>query len=176
MTTSDRVSSTNRSEPNLLGIYLNDHLAVATGEVELARRLVESQSGSSIGDTLERLATEIRQDRAALIDIMAAIGVPVRHVKSYLAWVAEKMGRLKLNGYVLRRSPLSGLVELEALRLGAEGRAAAWRTLRGLADHDRRLDAGRLDELLARAHRQIGTLEELGARTATEIFDQRRRP
>lgn len=106
-------------------------------------------------------------------DVMAAADVPVRRWKSYAAWAVEKAGRLKLNGRVLRRSPLSSLVELEALRLGVEGKAAAWRTLRQLADHDRRLDAGRLDELLARARRQLDTLEELRVRTAAGIFNRR---
>ena len=36
-------------------------------------------------------------------------------------WVAEKAGRLKLNGSLLTYSPLSRLVELEGLSLGVEG-------------------------------------------------------
>jgi hypothetical protein len=60
-------------------------------------------------------------------------------------------GRLKFNGRLLARSPLSDLEELELLLLGVEGKAAGWRTLRTLADTDTRLDAGRLDELISRA-------------------------
>jgi hypothetical protein len=41
------------------------------------------------------------------------------------------------------RSPLSDLEELELLRLGVEGKAAGWRTLRTQADTDARLDAVR---------------------------------
>jgi len=178
MATSDHArgsgTGTARSEPDLLGIYLNDHLAGATGGIELVRRAARSQRGSGAGEVLERLTAEIVNDRVALLDMMAALDVPVRRVKSYLAWVAEKVGRLKLNGYVLSRSPLSLLVELEALRLGVEGKAAAWRTLRELADHDRRLDAERLDELLARARQQSDTLEELRVRMANAIFNSRR--
>jgi hypothetical protein len=74
---------------------------------------------------LNRLAAEIAEDRATLLEIMAGVGVPVRHVKSHAAWAAEKAGGLKLNGHVLHRSPLSGLVELEALRLGVQGKAVA---------------------------------------------------
>lgn len=178
MATSDRTrgSATGRvhSEPDLLGIYLNDHFAGATGGIELVRRAARSQRGSGTGEVLERLTAEIVNDRVALLDMMTALDVPVQRVKPYLAWAAEKVGRLKLNGYVLSRSPLSLLVELEALRLGVEGKAAAWRTLRELADHDRRLDAGRLDDLLARARQQGDTLEELRVHTANAIFNQRR--
>jgi hypothetical protein len=62
----------------------------------------------------------------------------------------EGAARLKLNGYLLTRSPLSSLEELEMLRLGVEGKATGWRTLRMLADRDKRLDPGRLDELISR--------------------------
>ena len=47
------------------------------------------------------------------------------------------------------------------LRLGVEGKAAGWRTLRTLADTDTRLDPGRLDELISRARRQADVLEDL---------------
>jgi hypothetical protein len=40
-------------------------------------------------------------------------------------------GGLKLNGSLWSRSPLSGVAELEILRLDVEGKAAAWRTLCG---------------------------------------------
>lgn len=160
--------------PDLLGIYLNDHFAGVTGEVELVRRAARSQRGSDTGDALGRLTAQLVDDRTALLDMMTALDVPVRRMKAHLAWVAEKLGRLKLNGYLLRPSPLSLLVELEALRLAVEGKAVAWRTLRNLADDDPRLDPGRLDELLARARRQVDTLEELRVRAAKAIFNQRR--
>lgn len=163
-------TSTERSEPDLLGIYLNDHLAGATGGVELARRAAGAHRGSAISDALKRLAAEIVEDRAVLLGMMTALGVPVRHYKSYAAWAAEKVGRLKLNGQIRGRSPLSSVVELEALRLAVEGKAAGWRTLRELAEHDGRLDAGRLDGLLARARQQANTLEELRVGKAAEVF------
>jgi hypothetical protein len=70
---------------------------------------------------------------------------------------------------VTGRSPLSSLVELEVLRLGVEGKAAGWRTLRSQADRDSRLDSVRLDELIARARAQAVVLEELRVRAADEI-------
>ena len=75
---------------------------------------------------MRRLATEVAQDRAALEDIMGALGIPVRGYKVCAAWIGERAARLKLNGYLLARSRLSGLEELERLRLGGEGKAAGW--------------------------------------------------
>jgi hypothetical protein len=82
----------------------------------------------------------------------------------------EGAARLKLNGYLLTRSPLSSLEELEMLRLGVEGKATGWRTLRMLADRDKRLDPGRLDELISRARRQADLLEDLRVRAADQVI------
>ncbi len=163
-----------RSEPRVLGIYLNDHLAGATAGSELARRVAKSNHGEGKADVLERIAAEIAQDRRTLMDIMAALGIPVRAYKIGAAWLGEKAGRLKFNGYLLARSPLSTLEELEMLRLGVEGKAACWRTLRVLAQTDTRLDSGELDELIARARRQADLLEELRVGAANRIINLER--
>jgi hypothetical protein len=153
----------------VLGIYLNDHLAGATAGTELAHRVARTHRAQGHGQ-LKRLAAEVAQDRAALIAMMKALGIPIRAYKVYAAWVGEKAGRVKFNGRLLARSPLSDLEELELLRLGVEGKAAGWRTLRTLADTDRRLDPGHLDELMSRARRQADLLEELRVRAAEQVI------
>jgi hypothetical protein len=158
---------TDRDKETLLGIYLNDHLAGSTAGVELVRRLAATE-GEWSGGVLRRLAEEVAEDRESLVRIMAALGIPVRQYKVLAGWVTEKVGRLKLNGRLLTRSPLSRLVELEAMRLGVEGKAAAWRTLRARAEHDKRLDAVQLKGLLDRALRQSETLENFRMRAAVE--------
>jgi hypothetical protein len=156
--------------PELLGIYLNDHLAGATAGVELAHRMARSHTGPGAGSTLQRLAAEIAQDRSELRDMMAGLGVPARSYKVCAAWLGEKAGRLKFNGRLRTRSPLSNLEELEMLRLGVEGKAAGWRTLRVLADSEDRLDGARLDGLMSRARRQADLLEELRVQAADELI------
>lgn len=155
---------------DLLGIYLNDHLAGATAGVDLFHRAAGAHQGSAVGTTLEQLAAEVAEDRGSLREMMTVLGIPVRRYKLYAAWAAEKVGRLKLNGSLLERSPLSTVVELEGMRLGVEGKAAGWRTLRTVADRDGRLDAQRLDALLARARQQADILEELRISAAAEVF------
>ena len=162
------VSTTARQ--TLLGIYLNDHLAGATGGLELVRRSAAAHRGSPAGATLSRLAAEIEQDRESLQEVMVSLRVPVRHYKVYSAWAAEKVGRLKLNGRLLERSPLSSLIELEALRLGVEGKVSLWRTLREVAASEPRLDVAYLDRLLDRATDQVGTLESLRLQASAEVF------
>jgi hypothetical protein len=162
-------TATANSGQKALGVYLNDHLAGATGGAELARRMAAPRRPPA-QRALQGLAYEIAEDRAVLLEIMAALGIPVRGYKVYAGWIGEKAGRLKLNGHLLTRSPLSSLEELEVLRLGVEGKAAGWRTLRVLADRDSRLDSRRLDELISRARSQAELLEELRVQAASELI------
>ncbi|MCO5985393.1 hypothetical protein NE235_04650 [Actinoallomurus spadix] len=155
---------------NLLGIYLNDHLAGATAGVELARRAVGAHKGRKGEETFRRLAEEIAEDRDALLRIMRALGVPVQQYKVCAGWIGEKIGRLKPNGHLTSRSPLSDLVELDAMRLGIEGKASGWRSLRAVAGHDDRLSGEDLDELLDRARRQAETVEELRTEITGALF------
>jgi len=156
--------------PGMLGIYLNDHLAGATAGMELARRMTVWYPVPGQQTTLERLADEIAQDRRSLLGLMAVLEVPVRRYKVGVAWAAEKAARLKWNGSLVSRSPLSNLEELEMLRLGVEGKAAGWRTLRELAKVDSRLKPGTLDVLLARASEQASLLEELRVQAAAQLM------
>ena len=174
MARADTARDSGQSEVSMLGIYLNDHLAGATAGTELAHRMARSRGDGQAARTLRRLAAEITQDRAALLDIMAALGIKVRRYKVGAAWIAEKAGRLKSNGRLLARSPLSNLEELEMLRLGVEGKAAGWRTLRTLAGTDTRLDPGRLDELIARARQQADLLEDLRVGAADQVIGHSR--
>lgn len=151
---------------DLLGIYLNDHLAGATGGVYLARRAALRHRRDP--NTLRRLSEEVEEDRDALVRIMGVLDVPVRRYKTAAGWLAERVGRFKSNGRFIARSPLSDVLELEALRLGVEGKAAGWRLLRRLADDDDRLDAVELDKLIDRAHHQAQTLQDLHLQAAAD--------
>ena len=166
-------SRTGKDGSALLGIYLNDHLAGSTAGLELLRRLVRTHRGTQEGVALGRLEAEVTADRDVLREIMRGLGVDEQRYKLYTAWVAEKAGRLKANGYLLRRSPLSGVVELETMMLGVRGKAAMWRVLREHASDEPRLDAARLEELLGRADRQADELDELRLGRAAAAFRRR---
>ncbi|WP_053846445.1 hypothetical protein [Streptomyces sp. NRRL B-24085] len=176
MNTTTRTSIDGPTRRKRLVIYLNDHLAGATAGVELARRMTQEHHGTAYGESLENLRKEISQDRQALVRLLADLDVPVRRYKTYGAWLGEKAARLKPNGRLLRRSGLALLIELEALRLGAQGKASLWRGLLAASAQDARLDADRLEELLRRAARQIKTLDSLHARAATELLFPAMRP
>jgi hypothetical protein len=142
---------------SLIAVYLNDHLAGATGAVELARRAAREREGTELGTFLAGLRAEIVADRRALRRVIDAAGVRISVGKVALAWGAEKAGRLKLNGRLVHPSPLSPLVELEALATGIHGKRQLWRALR--AQRPPGTEAVDLDELVARAERQLDAVE-----------------
>lgn len=152
-----------------LSVYLNDHLAGATGGLELARRLARTQEGERARE-LHRLADEIAEDRSNLVEVMRKLHVPTQMYKVAGGWLSEKVARAKLGGRVWARSPLSTVLELETMMLGVEGKAAAWRALRVMAERDNRVDAGQMDYLLSRAERQTAALEKMRAQAADEAF------
>src|SRR5438046_954880 len=100
---------------DLLPIYLNDHLAAATAGVDLAKRAAGANAGNEYGDYLHGFAAEAEAHRNQLEDVMARLDVTRDPLKVGAGWLGEKLGRLKLNGRLLEYSPLSRVVEFEAL-------------------------------------------------------------
>ncbi|HEX3593115.1 MAG TPA: hypothetical protein VHV74_26105 [Pseudonocardiaceae bacterium] len=158
------------SDSDLLASYLNDHLTGATGGMELARRLADAHPSGEDSARLRQLAHDVAEDRAALIGILERLDITVDQVKVAMGWIGEKLARLKLNGYLFSRSPLSTVIELEGMRLGVEGKASGWRTLRSVAEHDERLETAELDRLIERAADQIETLEALRVNAVRQVF------
>lgn len=151
-----------------LSIYLNDHLAGATAGVELARRAQRSNAGTPLGDVLERLADEIDADRDTLIEIMDRLGAGRDRVKVYGAWAAEKVGRLKPNGHLKTRSPLSTMIELEGLHLGVTGKIELWRALRHTVGNQ--LSGVDFDALIKRGESQRRRVEQQRLKAAEQVM------
>jgi hypothetical protein len=151
-----------------LPIYLNDHLSASTFALELAGRAARENRGSELGDFLAGLRLDIESDRRTLEEIMASLGVETDRFKRPAAWIAEKLGRLKLNGELFRRSPLSPTVELELLSLGIEGKRLLWLAL-GQTQGDR-IGATRLTQLVARAEEQRTGVERHRLQTARQAL------
>jgi hypothetical protein len=138
-------------------IYLNDHLAGSTVGLELVKRIASQYEDSELGTFAGGLVAEIDADREELKRIMEELDAPKDVPKVAVAWIAEKAGRLKLNGELFDRSPLSPVVELEALSLGIEGKRSLWIALKEtLGDV---IGVERLDRLIARAEEQRAGVE-----------------
>jgi hypothetical protein len=156
--------------PELLGIYCNDHLASATGGIELVSRMLGVHTGDRYEEPLEQLLAELRDEKASYLRIMSALGVPVRQYKQLGVWVAEKITRGKLNGRLLSRSPLSDLVEFEFLASGVRAKRSGFETLRIAAEVDPRLPKAELDRLIDQAERQYEWLTRTRREVAADVF------
>jgi hypothetical protein len=159
--------------PDLLGIYCNDHLAAATGGIELVGRMVGRHRGTEHEQPLEQLLDELREERAGLRSTMAALALPVREYKQLGSWIAEKLSRGKLNGRLLSRSPLSDLIEFEFIATAVLAKRAGFETLRALAEVDRRVDAELFRRLIDQADRQHEWLAEVRRQVAASVFGGR---
>ncbi|MGH2955628.1 MAG: hypothetical protein ACRDL6_01345 [Solirubrobacterales bacterium] len=155
----------------LLQTYLRDHMAGARAGVELARRAAGSNRDSEYGAALAELSDEIEGDRRTLAELMDRLGVHGNPVKEVGGVLAERLGRLKLNGRLLGYSPLSRLLEIEGLAIGVSGKLELWRSLRAALDSGAALEGIDLDRLIERAESQRARLESLHERAARDALD-----
>ncbi len=144
----------------LLGIYLNDHLAGSSSGVELAKKISEENSGTRYGSFLAELAREIDQDRATLVELMERLNIERSGVKQAAGWITEKLTRVKFSDRLTGSADLKRLLEFETLSLGIEGKQALWRSLRQVSDRYPELAATDFDALAKRADDQRARLEE----------------
>ena len=155
---------------DLLGVYCNDHLAAATGGIELVGRMLGVHRGTPYEARLEQLLDELREERAGVRSSMTALGLPVRQYKQVGSWIGEKLARVKFNGHLLSRSPLSDLVEFEFIATAVLAKRAGFETMREIAAVDSRLDAELLDRLIAQADDQHDWLADVRREVAARVF------
>ena len=165
---SDRISE------QLLGLYLSDHLSGATAGADRAERLAASAIDTPVYARLSETAEEIRLERAFLQQIIDDLGLPRRGYRQAVAWAGEHLGRLKGNGRVLARSPLTLVLEAELMRSAVIGKLGVWQTLGELAE-ELGLDPEIFAELGARAQQQAAVFGEVHEYARERAFREDRR-
>jgi UDP-glucose 4-epimerase len=117
---------------------MGDHLTVMRGARSLVGRMLESGRHDAAAGLLERIAAELDAGSRTLSGFLRLLGASPPRSKLLAATIAERVGRAKLNGRIAENSPLSGLLELEALGAALSLVAAGWRSLRsaGIAVDD----------------------------------------
>lgn len=148
--------------------YLQHHWVGSTAGAAAFRRVGRNHRDPDAAAEIRDLAGEVAADREALREIMRSVGVQPSVIGTAGARVGELLGRLKPNGHVFTRAPLTDVIELETLRLAVTGKKAGFEVLRAAADDDHRLDPYALDRLLERADEHVRTLERLHVRVSRE--------
>ncbi len=154
----------------LLGVYLNDHLAGSTAGLELAEKLRDNNQGTELGKVMAALHHDIDQDRAALEELMARLELERHPVKAAAGWMLERLSRLRLNPVLTGSADLTRLLETEALSLGIEGKLRMWAALKEASVRDQRLAGTDYDRLIERASSQRRTLEPHRLAAALQSF------
>ncbi len=152
----------------LLAIYLRDHRAGAAAGIRAAERL-RDHGDPPFRQPMTVLAREIAEDRDDLDRIMSDLGVTPSRLKAALAAAGSQLGRLKLNGRLARRAPLSDVLELEALGAGVMAKRDLWLALGVVEPTIPELDADRLVRLQQRAVDQLARIGELHSAAAAAL-------
>lgn len=139
-------------------IYLNDHWAGAGAGAALAKRLARHNRDTIWSDRLASLANEVESDEHTLQAIRQALGVSGGRIKRAAALGMERFSALKPNGRSFAYSPLSRVVESEAMMAGISGKHRLWASLRAACADDPRLSGFDLAGLEQRAERQLEVL------------------
>src|SRR3954471_11550214 len=160
------MTTTTAEREKFLRIYLEDHVAGATAGSHRAARLAEAEAGSADGPVLATFATDVATDLDALVALMEAIGIQPSKLKAGLASVGETLGTSKPNGRLAERSPLSTIVELEAMQMAVRGKRSLWETLLDAMPATTGIDIG---ALITRADDQLALLSDVHAR-AQNVF------
>ncbi|MCA1701074.1 MAG: hypothetical protein LC790_20120 [Actinobacteria bacterium] len=124
-----------------------------------AGRAWGANQGTELGSFLEQLTEDLDYDRNTLKDLMGRLDIRTDQLKLAASWLFEKAGRLKLNGSLTEYSPLSRLVELEALTTGVSGKLSLWQMLSQVQDEPILVELDH-HRFIERAQAQLSGLEQ----------------
>lgn len=157
-------------------IYLDDHVALMVAEVELISRCRRSNGVTPLGNFLQQLENEVQAQKTVVSDVIHRLGGKVTiegRLKQGAAWVAEKVGRLKVNDSLLKYSELSRVIELETMAAAALERTVLWDTLGTVADNDSRLDGISFSFFRDQSQQHLDELNSRRQFAAAEAFARR---
>lgn len=148
---------------SLLGVYLNDHLAGSVAGSQRFQRLAETLRRTPVGADIARIAEEVTAEREELRSIIEQLSLRDQNLpKQALAWLGERLARVKAGSGQVAASTTRALLEVELLRSALVGKLGVWQTLEEIGG-GLGLDAARMRELRAQTERQQATMDEVHA-------------
>nr|WP_294694064.1 hypothetical protein [uncultured Friedmanniella sp.] len=146
--------------PTPFAVLLRNHQAGGRAALDLFARAAKGQRERPYAAELERLGEEAREDLDFNERVMRRLGVSPSPVQVAALRLGERGGRLKPNGRLLRRAPLSDVVELEGLIVSVHIKIAGWQAAQvaGVLEQG---ELAELDRLLSRAQTQADRLTEM---------------
>lgn len=157
-------------EFEMLATYLDDHRAGAAAGRALSRRMARENSDTGWAERLAGLAEDIEVDDRTLGELRRVLGIRGGLVKRVLARAAAGAARLKLNRFIVGYSPLSRVLEAEAMMAGVVAKKCLWAAMRsrvGIGGQTAQFDFVSLE---TRARDQIRLLTEYHEAAAKAAF------
>jgi hypothetical protein len=168
-----RLSFVNATAPlstKHLGTYLNDHLAGSVAALELIEYVAKKFPDSNLEEFFVELHADVSADQEVLRDLLNTFGEKESTVRKAGAWLAEKLGRVKL-GISENEVAGAGVLEaLEAMVLGITGKGLLWRALSAASQTTPQLAGPDYAELEQRAVAQRNRVEEKRIAAARKAF------
>jgi hypothetical protein len=146
--------------PTPFAVLLRNHQAGGRAAVDLFARAAAAQRNRPYGPQLDQLARQAREDLNFNERVMRRLGVAPSRSQVAALRLGERIGRLKPNGHVLRRAPLSDVVELEALIATVHIKIAGWQAAQ-VAEVLDEAELAELEGLLERAQAQADALTQM---------------
>ncbi|MGB3185966.1 MAG: hypothetical protein WBG36_15215 [Ornithinimicrobium sp.] len=136
-------------EHDLLSIYLADHRAIFSG-VEKRLDQMRGYTELPFAHEIDQMHRDVMTEMIWLEAFCKRGEVPRGRIKQGATRLAERLGRLKLNGTIRSTSALSPMLEIELLTAAVTTKIRLWETLSTLPTSTQ--DGIDLGELLDQAH------------------------
>lgn len=162
-----------RIDHGLLNRYLSDHLTGSSAGAARIGRMAADFVDTPVFAALSSLDEEIRAERSYLQQLIDDLGMRQMRHRQAVAVAGEHIGRLKSNGRVLSRSPMTLLLEVELMRSAVVGKRGGWQTLADNAE-ELGLDPDVFHELAEKALQQHELLDEVHAYARRRAFREDR--
>jgi hypothetical protein len=153
-----------------LHTYLSDHLAGSVAALELVDHLIKTYEEEPLDQFFKELREDINSDQDELRDLMRTLDAKESSIRKAGAWLAEKIGRIKLELGGIEEGGVGFLQALEGLLLGITGKRVLWRALKAAAETAPQLRGIDFDRLEKRATEQWDRVEAKRLETARKAF------
>ena len=146
--------------------YLHDHLSGADAAIQVVDSLMRHGEGTREGTLFASLSEQFREDRSAVVAILASLGASSRSVKRVAGRTAGGVLRIAAGG---KPGELALFRTLEGLAVGVQGKRCLWRAAQVFAPSLQ--PGGRsLVELETRAVDQWERIEQCRRALARQTF------
>ena len=139
--------------------YLNDHLAGSVAALAMVHRMREAHDATPLGRLMASFEDTLVHEQDTVRALLARVDGNESAVRQAVAWVGERVARLKVGPGHGDESGLELFEALELLSVGFWGRRLLWRALAHTSRETDPTAAAGYDELATRAETQIELLE-----------------